>query len=130
MKKLKQISVALENQPGELTSLCSRLKRRKVDIVGICAPEGFGTMQVKIIVSDPNKAKEALDKSRLTCYFEEVLALDLASQSAPLASIAAKLAERGVNVTSVYFTTPAGSNKARAILSVSDIDTAIAALKK
>lgn len=130
MRKLKQISVALENQPGELASLCTRLKRKKVTILGICAPEGFGTMQVKILVDDHLKAKEALDKSGMTCYFQEVLALDLDSRSATLAGIAAKLAERGVNVTSVYFTTPVGSTKARAILSVSDIETAITALRK
>jgi len=130
MKKMKQISVALENQPGELTSLCNRLKRRKVEVLGICAPEGFGTMQVKIIVDDPLKGKEALDKSGMTCYFEEVLALDLGGQAASLPAVAAKLAERGVNVTSVYFTTPTGSTRARAILSVSDIETAMGALRK
>jgi hypothetical protein len=129
MKKLKQISVALENQPGELTSLCSRLKRKGVEIQGICAPQGFGTMQVKLIVDDPAKAKETLDRSGMRCYFEEVLALDLDPRSATLAPIAAKLAERGVNVTSVYFTTASHADRSRAILSVSDIETAMSALK-
>jgi hypothetical protein len=130
MKKLKQLSVAVENQPGELTSLCSRLKRKKVTILGMCAPEGVGTVQVKILVDDHLKAKEALDKSGVSCFFEEVLALDLDSRSASLAAVAAKLAERGVNVTSVYFTTPARANRTRAIFSVSDIETAMAALRK
>lgn len=130
MRKLKQISVALENQPGELTSLCSRLKRKKVNILGICAPEGFGTMQVKLIVDEPAKAKEALDKSGMTCYLQEVLALDVDSRSGTLASISAQMAERGVNVSSIYFTTPAGASKSRAVLCVSDIETAMAALKK
>ncbi len=130
MKRLKQVSVAVENQPGELTSLCSRLKRKKVTILGMCAPEGTGMMQVKIVVDDHLRAKEALDKSGMTCYFEEVLALDLDSRAGTLAGIAAKLSERGVNITSLYFTTPTRSSKTRIILSVSDIETAIGALKK
>ena len=130
MKRLKQVSVALENQPGELTSLCSRLKRKKVTILAMCAPEGIGTMQVKIIVDDHLRAKEALDKSGMTCYFEEVLALDLDSRAGSLSGIAAKLTERGVNITSLYFTTPARSSKTLAVLSVSDIETAMKALRK
>ncbi len=130
MRRLKQVSVAVENQPGELTSLCNRLKRKKVEILGMCAPEGTGVMQVKILVDDHMRAKEAFDKSGLTCYFEEVLALDLNSRSASLSSITGKLTERGVNITSLYFTTPAKSDKATAILSVSDLETAISALKK
>ncbi len=130
MRKLKQLSVAIENQPGELASLCNRLKRKKVTILGMCAPEGAGTMQVKILVDNHLKAKETLSKTGMTCYFEEVLALDLDDRSATLAAIATKLAERGVNVISLYFTTATRSSRARAILSVSDIDTALAALKK
>jgi hypothetical protein len=130
MRKLKQVSVGLENQPGELSSLCNRLKRKKVTLHSICAPEDPGTTQVKLIVDDHLKAKETLDKSGMTCYFEEVLALDLDHRSATLAGIAAKLAERGVNITSIYFTTPSRSDRARAILSVSDIETAMEALKR
>jgi len=130
MKRIRQISVALENRPGELTSLCSRLKRKKITIQGLCAPQGFGTMQVKILVDDPGKAKETLDRSGMTCYFEEVLALTLEGRAATLASVSAQLAERGVNVTSIYFTTPPRAQYAQAILTVSDIETAMTALKK
>ena len=90
----------------------------------------YNGRRVKLVVDEPAKAKEALDKSGMTCYLQEVLALNLDSRSGTLASISAQMAERGVNVSSIYFTTPAGASKSQAILCVSDIETALAALKK
>ena len=72
---VKQISIFVENKMGRLLAISEVLAKNDIDIsaLSLADTEDYGVL--RLIVSDPNKAKEVLNESGVICKINDVLAV-------------------------------------------------------
>jgi len=124
MEKTTQLSVAMENVPGQLGRLCRVLAQADVNIRGISVADASDISNIRIVVSDPGAARKALREAGLTFVGQEVLLVDLDDRPGALEAVAVRLGEAGINVHYVYGSGPGGKGKATMVMHVSDVDRA------
>jgi hypothetical protein len=124
MPKAKQLSITVENHPGTLAHVAKVLGEAKVNILAFLTTTSNAEGRVHVVVDDVNKARNALDREKLSFTEADVLHVELPNQPGALGQFAAKLAARDINITSGYQTSVKGSRKASVVLVVSDLDTA------
>jgi hypothetical protein len=116
-----QIVVTLQNKLGTLAQLCSTLKDAGVNISAVVAPEIRGRGKVRLLVDNPDKAKDALKAAKIRFTEEEAIAIELENRPGALGEVAEKLAQAKINIKYAYATTSEGSIKATVILAVPDV---------
>ena len=124
MEKTMQVSVTMENAPGQLERLCRVLAQAKVNIRGISVSDATDLSTIRLLVSDPAAAEEALKEAGLPCITQDVLVLELDDKPGSLEAVAARLSASGVNIQYVYGSGDRGRGKAILILRVDDVDRA------
>lgn len=125
MPKVKQLTVAVKNQPGSLAHVASVLGDAKVNIIAFLTGVEDGEGFVQVLVNDVNKAKRALRREGLSFAEETVLHVQVRNKPGALAEYSEKLAAKNINITSGYATTSTGSDKASLVFVVSDLAKAI-----
>lgn len=128
MPKATQLTVPLANKPGSLAKLCSSLGGAGVNITAVLAPESGPRGKVRVLVDNPDKAKEALKAAKIRFSDEEVIAIELDNRPGAVGEVAEKLAQSKINIKYAYATTSAGSAKATAIFAVPNVDKALGVL--
>ncbi|MBV8967562.1 MAG: hypothetical protein JO331_00680, partial [Verrucomicrobia bacterium] len=98
----RQITVALENQPGQLASICDLLGKHAINIEAICVIDSIEQGVVRLLTSDPENCKAVLQQHGFYVIEGEVLVLDLFDRIGKLASIGTALAEARINIDYVY----------------------------
>lgn len=99
---MKQISVFVENRPGSLMEVTSRLTDAEVNIRAVASfdtPE-FGIL--RMVVDDPQKAKDALTKLGFVVRIYEVMGVELQDETGNLNHMLSILAEGKINVNYIY----------------------------
>jgi hypothetical protein len=124
VERTTQLSVSLENVPGQLGRLCRVLAQAEVNIRGIAIVEGADISTIRLILSNPDAAKRALRNAGLACVAQEVLVFPLPDEPGALESVAVRLGEAGINVQYIYGTGESESGKATMVLRVADVDRA------
>ena len=127
MPKVTQLVLSIQNKPGVLASVAKILGDAGVNIEGLCAPEVPGRGKLRLLVSDPAKAETALREAKIRASKEEAITVALENHPGAMAAAAQKLAGAKVNIRCAYATT-AGPGQATAVLTVSNIPKALAAL--
>lgn len=120
----KQLTVPCENRPGTLAQVARVLGDAKVNILAFLTTTSGTEGSVQVVVDNVNKAKKALEGAGLSYTEADVLHVELSNFPGALGSFAGKLAAKEINITSGYQTTVKGSQKARVVLTVSDLDKA------
>ena len=124
MEKATQLSVALENVPGQLSRLCRVMAQAKVNIRGISVSDSADISTIRLIVSDPAAAKNALREAGLCFVSQEVLVVELDDRPGALEEVAARLGDAGLNVLYIYGTGDVVGGKARLVIRVDDVNRA------
>ncbi len=125
MEKTLQLSVSMENTPGQLGRLCRVLAQSGVNIRGVSVVDASDVSTIRLIVNNPKAAQKALREAGLCCVAQEVLIVDLEDKPGALEEMAFRLGEAGINVQYVYGTADGGSKgSARLVLHVSEVDRA------
>ena len=98
------LTLYLDDQPGELARIGDVLGNAGANIAGLCAlSSGGGQAEVHILVHDATAAFEALQRAGIRIAAEqEVLVLEIEDRPGALGEIARKLGEARVNLTLVY----------------------------
>ena len=101
------LTLYLDDQPGELARIGDVLGKAGANIAGLCAlPSGGGQAEVHILVHDATAAFEALQRAGIRIAAEqEVLVLEIEDRPGALGEIAHRLGEARVNLTLVYLAT-------------------------
>lgn len=123
----KDLTVILEDRPGELARLGEATGRAGVNIEGMCALTGEGRGYIHILVADDaaSTARRALEDAGMGVADErEVLVANIQDRPGTLGELARRLAEANVNIELVY-TTFGGI---RIVIATDDLDAARAAL--
>ena len=128
MPKVTQLTLTLESKPGVLAKISQALAGAGVNITAICAAETAGRGKVRMVVSDPARAKEALKAAKLRCGEEPALVLTLEDRPGALARVADRLAAAKINIKCAYATTGGMGGSATVVLSVSNADKAASVL--
>lgn len=128
MAKTTQLTVTAESKPGVLAKVSEALGQAGVNIVAVCAGEAAGRGKIRLVVSDPARAKEALTAARIRCGEESALLLSLDDRPGALASVASRLAAAKINIKCAYATT-GGGGKVQVVLVVPNPDKAERALE-
>jgi hypothetical protein len=119
------LTLYLDDQPGELARVGDVLGKAGSNIAGLCAvTSGGGRAEVHILVEDPTPAFEALEEAGITIVAEEeVMVLEMEDRPGALGEVARKLGKAGVNLTSAYLAT-----NTRLVLAADDLAAAKSAL--
>lgn len=114
----------LENRPGALAELCSKLAEKAINILGLMVPDQPGVAPVRFVVNTADAAKKTLETMGLKFSEEEVLLVHLSDRPGALGKLTRKLADRGINVKYAYGTILKGAGRAAVVLAVSDLAAA------
>ena len=101
------LTLYLDDQPGELARVGDVLGQAGANIAGLCAlPSGGGQAEVHILVQDATAAFEALQSAGIRIAAEqEVLVLKIEDRPGALGEIDRRLGEARVNLTMAYLAT-------------------------
>ena len=125
---MKQLTISLENKPGQLASVCEALGKNGVNISSILGGGFNGSGIVHLITSDPATAERALRLAGHQVAIEDVILTKVADKPGELAKVARKLAFNHVNVDAIYMLNRE-KGSADLILKVDDPKAAEKALK-
>ena len=119
------LSVILEDRPGELARIGEATGTNGINIEGMAAFTGEGRGIIHILVQDGAKAKQALEEAGMGVADErEALVVDVEDQPGSLGELARSLGEAGVNIEVIY-TTFGG---VKLVIVTDDLDAARAVL--
>ena len=96
----REFSVKLEDSPGELARVTDVLQKDGVNLRTI-AIEHYAKV-VRVITSDPEKARQNLTESDMMFSERDLLVAKLKNGPGELARVSRALAEEGVNIDSAY----------------------------
>ncbi|OBK71870.1 amino acid-binding protein [Mycobacterium sp. 1274761.0] len=120
------LTLYLDDQPGELARIGDILGRAGANISGLCAvTSGGGQAELHILVDDATSAFEALQGAGIQIAAEqEVLVLDIEDRPGALGEAARELGAARVNLTLAYLAT-----KTRLVLGADNLADAKAAVQ-
>ena len=122
----KDLTVVLQDRPGELARLGQATGEAGVNLQGMCAFTGEGRGIIHVLVDDAKAAaaRQALEEAGMGVADErEVLVVDMEDRPGTLGELARSLAEASVNIELVYTTFGV-----RLVIATDDIDSARATL--
>jgi hypothetical protein len=122
----KDLTVVLQDRPGELARLGQATGEAGVNLQGMCAFTGEGRGIIHILVDDAKAAaaRQALEEAGMGVADErEVLVVDIEDRPGTLGELARSLAEASVNIELAYTTFGV-----KLVIATDDIDSARAAL--
>lgn len=119
------VTVYVDDHPGELARLGAVLGAAGVNIEGFCAvTSGGGKAEVHVLVQDMAAAFGALAEARIEVATEqEVAVVDVDDSPGVLGEVTRRLGEAGVNITLAYLAT-----RTRLVLAADDLASAEAQL--
>jgi hypothetical protein len=123
---MKDLTVVLEDRPGELAKLGEALGAVEINIEGMSAHTGEGRGVLHLLVTDAQAAREALSAAGIEVQDErDALVVDVEDRPGTMGEVARKLAGAEVNVDFAYAT----FGGCRVVFGVGDLEGAQAALR-
>ena len=99
---MKQLSVFLENKPGELTAMVDILRDIDISIDSIVIAETTKFGVIRIITASYDKACEALKKAGFSARTVDVVAVKIANKKGSFAKIVDALSKDGISINYCY----------------------------
>lgn len=124
---VKQFSVFAENRVGRLHDLTALLKRGSVHVMAITAIDTSDSAIVRLIVDDPDKARELMINNDFAYTETDVLAVEITDES-ELNGVLAALLEAEINIHYIFSFIKRPQGKAALALNVEDGDVAAQAM--
>jgi hypothetical protein len=127
--KINQISVFLENRKGRLWKALNVLGEAGINIraLSIADTSEFGIL--RMIVPDPDKAQQVLEKNNFVVNVNQVIAVGVTDEPGGLETILNILNKSDINVEYLYAFTEKKHEKAIVVLRTEDVDAGINVLE-
>lgn len=128
--KIHQLSIFLENKPGQMVEPCRLLAAAGVDIrtLMLADTEKYGILRV--IVSDWRKGRDTLQEAGYTVNVREVLAVEVPDRPGGLAHLLELLDKSPINIEYMYAFSEQREGKAVMIFRFDDADKAVPVLNE
>jgi len=115
MPLLQQLSLFLENQPGHMKLPCRALGEAGIDILAMSLADTKQFGILRLVVKDPARAREVLEKAGCVVTTTDVLAVDVPDRPGGLAGVLASFEKAAIGIEYMY-AFPAGERGKSAIL--------------
>ena len=117
---IKQLSIFVENREGTLVTVTDAIAKAGVDIraMSVADTNDFGIF--RLIVTDNQKAKQALDDANAFVSITEVVAVALEDKPGALAKVVKVLADHNINIEYMYAFITVSKQYAYVVLRVED----------
>jgi len=126
--RIRQISIFLENKPGQLSAICRALADADINIATLSLADTSDFGIVRMIVGDHEKAKEVLSARGHAVNVREVIAVCVPDRPGGMADVMSVVDKAGVNVEYSYAFAFHKGEKAVLVFSFSDNEKAAEAL--
>ena len=117
---VKQISVFIENKKGRLVEIADILAKNEIDISALSLADTDEYGVLRMIVSDPHKAKEVLLETGVVGKVTEALAVAIDDRPGGFAEALHVLTDNEIEIKYMYACISHYKGKAIMILSVDD----------
>ena len=118
--KVTQLTVFLEDRSGRLAEVAGLLGAAGVNIRGFSTTEAAEYAIVRLIVTDPDKARALLHDAGFTTHFSQVICVRVPDEPGGLAGVLDQVAAEGVSIDYLY-----GISFQNVCFAVRDIERAI-----
>ena len=120
---VKQFSVLAENRVGRLYDLTALLKNNNVHIMALTVLDTTDSSILRLIVDDPDKARELMINNDFPYTEVDVLAVEINDES-DLKDVLAALLEAEINIHYVYSFIKRPEGKSALVFNIEDADVA------
>jgi hypothetical protein len=127
--KIHQVSVFLENKPGQLRTACDVLAKAGINMVTLSLADTAQFGILRLIVQDWQKAKTVLEKAGCVVKITEVLALEVADQPGGLSRILEIVDNAKLNIEYMYAFTEKRGDRAMLVFRFTNPDAALLVLQ-
>lgn len=125
----RQISVALKNEPGQLARVCNLLAEHGVNIDAISVLDNVEQGMIRLLTSNPALARSVLEGNGHYVLEAEILEVELGNRPGVLGSVAAALADAGLNIDYAYGTEGSHGESMRVCIKLPDAQRAADVLR-
>jgi hypothetical protein len=127
---IKQLSIFVENREGTLVTVTDAIAKAGVDIraMSVADTNDFGIF--RLIVTDVDKAKQALDDADAFVSITEVVGVAVQDEPGALAKVVKILADNNINIEYMYAFITVSKQFAYVVLRVEDNAAAEKILKE
>jgi hypothetical protein len=127
---LMQLSLFVENRPGQLRIPCEILGRAGVDLLTVSLADTAQFGILRVIVKDWQRAKAALEEAGFVVTPTEVLVVEVPDRPGGLATVLLRFEEAGISVEYMYeLGAPSRGESAMLVFRVEDADAAAGRLR-
>ncbi len=123
---VKQLSVFIENREGRLEQVTEVLKENGINILSLSMADTTEYGMLRMIVADPEKARDALKEKGFSAMLTDILAIKLEDRVGELHKMLHILCSSGLNIEYMYAL--ASENRRAMIVKASDSANAAKAL--
>lgn len=95
---IRQFTVFLENRVGQLLGIIRRFEGSRVRIVAININDATECCVVRILLSDPERGREILERAGLAMIESDLIGIRLPQTPQPLLSVCTALLQAEVNI--------------------------------
>ena len=128
-KLQRQITVAIENQPGRLAAISHALAQSGINIKDLSILDNVEQGVIRMVTNDPAACKSLLTAQGFHPVEAEVVIIDLADTPGKLAVLADALAKGGVNIDYAYGSEEPAEQRMRMVMKVSPLPRACEIIK-
>ena len=126
---LKQLSIYAENKKGVMQNITGILKNEDINILGSVTNDSAEYGIVRMVVSEPDKAMEALIAAGYLCHVIEVIGVEVEDKTGNLNDQRLTLKDSNVSVDYLYLSFNRDSGKPIMVFHTEDIMEVRACLK-
>ena len=127
--KIHQVSVFLENKPGQLRTACDVLAKADINMATLSLADTAQFGILHLIVQDWQQAKTVLEKAGCVVKITEVLAIEVADKPGGLSHILEIVDRAGLNIEYMYAFAEKRGNRALLVFRFTNPDAALQVLK-
>jgi len=107
---IKQLSIFLENKKGRFTEVTTILGDAGINMTAFTVAENSDFGIVRLIVSDPEKARNTLRENKYAVSVTDVLCLHMPNEPGALAKVMKVIAQADISIEYMYaFSTEKGA---------------------
>ena len=117
---IKQLSIFVENKEGKLVTITDSIANANIDIraMSVADTQDFGIF--RLIVTDPERAKDALESAGCFVSITKVVGVSIPDVPGSLAKVVNILARHNINIEYMYAFITVSKKNASVVLRVAD----------
>ena len=120
---INQLSVFIENRTGRLDEVLEALKEADINIISLSLADSSDYGLLRMIVSDPEKAKEVLKAKDFAAMLTPVLGVKLSHQVGQLQVLLSEICKAGIDIEYMY-ALATGTDDASIVIKTADLEVA------